>query len=506
MMSEESINSPQTDSHETSSETKNVTANNPQDSSELSPAQVSDEKKALPGLRIQIGSLAKKTNESARPKPQVLQVGKDVEVLEKPKKTFPPPNLSKQLTPELEKELEEALGGMSLDDALKAQDEKSATGEVALEEKTHARVVSIHRDDVFFEIGSRNQGVLSLKQFAEPPQIGAVVEVFVSRLNAEDGLYELTLPGAAVEVGDWSEVAEGMVVEAAITSHNKGGLECEVSKLRGFIPASQIAPYRVENLEQFVGQRFSCLITEANPEKRNLVLSRRALIEREQESSKQQLLSQLEVGQEREGVVRSLQDFGAFVDLGGGIDGLIHISQLSWDRVKHAKDVLKEGQTVKVRIQKIDASSGRIGLAYRDLTDNPWTQAAQKYSAKTNVQGTVTKIMDFGAFVQLEPGVEGLVHISELAHGRVWRAADIVQEGQEVDVQILSIDPDAQRMSLSMKALQARPVKPGDSAKKKGLQQEVPEDKKLRAKGKSTANLKGGVGGGSGGEQFGLKW
>ena len=154
-------------------------------------------------------------------------------------------------------------------------------------------------------------------------------------------------------MGDWSEVSEGMIVEARVTGHNKGGLECEVNRLRGFIPASQISLYRVEDLAQFVGQKFACVITEANPDKGNLVLSRRAVLEREKAEAKTKLLAELEVGQVREGIVRSLQEFGAFVDL-GGVDGLIHISQLSWDRIRHASEVLELGQKVKVKIQKID--------------------------------------------------------------------------------------------------------------------------------------------------------
>ena len=155
-----------------------------------------------------------------------------------------------------------------------------------------------------------------------------------------------------------------MVVEARVTGHNKGGLECEVNRLRGFIPASQISMYRVEDLAQFVDQKFACVITEANPEKRNLVLSRRAVLEREKAEAKEKLMAELEVGQVREATVRSLQSFGAFVDL-GGVDGLIHISQLSWDRIKHASEVLEVGQKVKVKIQKIDPAhrQDRPGLS-----------------------------------------------------------------------------------------------------------------------------------------------
>ena len=202
-------------------------------------------------------------------------------------------------------------------------------------------------------------------------------------------------------------------------------------------------------------------MVEANRDRRNLVLSRRGVLEREQAEAKEKLLAELEVGQTREGMVRNIRDFGAFVDL-GGIDGMIHVSQMSWDRIKHPSEVLTLGQKVKVKIQKIDPETHKISLAYRDLFESPWTNAASKYPVTSKVTGTVSKIMDFGAFVKLEPGVEGLVHISELSYKRVHRVSDIVQEGQQVEAKVLSVDPENQRISLSMKAFEARP----ESAKK----------------------------------------
>ena len=280
--------------------------------------------------------------------------------------------------------------------------------------------------------------------------------MLVVRFNAEDGLYEVSLPEAAVEIGDWSQVTEGMVVEAHVTGHNKGGLEVEVNRIRGFIPVSQIATFRVEQIEQFVGQKFPCVVTEANPDRRNLVLSRRAMIEREQAEAKKKLLEELAPGQIREGIIRSLRDFGAFVDL-GGVDGLLHVSQISWDRIKHPSDVLQVGQKVRVKIEKIDPQTHKISLNFRDFTENPWSNVSTKYPVTSRVTGTVSKLMDFGAFVRLEPGVEGLIHISELAHGRVFRASDVVSEGQEVEVKVVSVDPEAQRIGLSLKRSNCAP-------------------------------------------------
>jgi small subunit ribosomal protein S1 len=407
------------------------------------------------------------------------------------------PNLRSPLTPDLEQELAAALGDVPLDEMLAGTGSAAAASELEPESRLRGRVVSIHRDNVFLDLGSQRQGVLALRVFVEPPQIGATLEVQVARFDPAEGLYELVLPGGAVAVEDWSQVSEGMVVEARVTAQNKGGLECEVNRLRGFIPASQCSLYRVEDLGQFVGQKLRAVVTEVNPDKHKLVLSPRAVMERDKAEAKTQLMAELEVGQVRDGIVRSLQEFGAFVDL-GGVDGLVHISQLSWDRVRHASDVLTLGQKIKVKVQKIDPDTGKISLAFRDLADNPWAHAAGKYPPRSTVQGTVTRLMEFGAFVRLEPGIEGLIHISELSHRRVFRVSDVLQEGQQVEVLVVSVDAAGQRISLSLKALEARPTtvpKPED---------EAPEAPPPRRQHPGT--LKGGTGGNSGGDRFGLKW
>jgi small subunit ribosomal protein S1 len=305
-------------------------------------------------------------------------------------------------------------------------------------------------------------------------------------------------------VADWSQVEEGVIVQAVVTGHNKGGLECQVNSIRAFMPVSQIALYRVEDLEEFVGQSFPALVTEANAERKNLVVSRRAVLEREKEEAREKMLKSLAVGQEFEGTVRNIQNFGAFVEL-GGVDGLIHISKLSWERIDHPSQIVKEGQKVRVRIEKYDRDTGKISLDYLDRNESPWKKAAENYAISSTVSGTVSRIADFGAFVRLEPGLEGLIHISELAHQRVHRTSDVVQEGQQVDVQVLSIDAEKQRIGLSLKALSARPT-PVDAAKK---EEEAILDKleeANRSVKKPQGPLKGGTGRSAGGDQFGLKW
>jgi small subunit ribosomal protein S1 len=416
-------------------------------------------------------------------------------------KKFPPPNIRGQLPPDLEEEFQQAVGDMPVEDLMAEDDAVTKQPMLEADSQHTGRVVMIRREDVFVELGGREQGILPLKQFAEPPEIDAEVQVRVVRFNREDGLYELTRPGAAANVGDWSELEEGMIVEAKVTGHNTGGLECDVNHIRGFIPVSQIALYRVEDLAQFVDEKFACLVTEANPERRNLVLSRRAVLEREKEEARQSLLASLEPGQVREGVVRKLVDFGAFVDL-GGVDGLLHISQLAWNRVNHPSEVLHEGQTIEVKIQNIDRDANRISLAYRDMLENPWNDVEMKYPVNTPVRGKVSKLMEFGAFVELEPGVEGLIHISELSHKRVWRASDIVNEGEEVEVLVLSVDAEAQRISLSMKGLIPEP-KPAEKDGSSGSDEPPPPPKPPK---KPSQPLKGGLGRSPGGAKFGLKW
>jgi small subunit ribosomal protein S1 len=464
---------------------------------------VTGETSDRPSERIQIGS-QRESEADAQPRAKPMHPGSST-TPEPKKSNFPPPNVRDALTPELEAELAAALGGESLDSIIDDTTGPTVTGaELAADTRVTGTVVSIHRDDIFIDLGNRNQGVLPLKQFEKstPPEVGAQLDVVVARFNPEQGFYELSLTNAAVDVGNWDEVQAGQVVDVTITGANKGGLECQVANIRGFIPMGQISIYRVENPEEFVGQRLTCVITEANRSRKNLVLSHRALMERERKDQKQKLLAELAPGQMREGTVRSLQDFGAFIDL-GGVDGMIHVSQLSWDRVTHPKDVLTVGQAVKVKIEKINTETGKISLGYRELAANPWDDAQQKFPVGARVKGTVSKLMQFGAFVRLAPGVEGLIHISEMGHGRVQRSSDVVSEGQEVEVKVVSFDREAQRIGLSLKALLPAPERPKHEPREPD---HPPVESLQRRERESDKNLKGGISGPSGGEKFGLKW
>lgn len=368
--------------------------------------------------------------------------------------------------------------------------------------RVHGQVLKIHQDSVFVSLGGPDEGVVPFEQFTgEEPAIGQSVEVIVRGYNRADGLYALTIPGQTIDVTDWTDLEEGAVVEAQITGHNSGGLECKVGGVRGFIPISQVTEYRVEDLSEFVDERFVCLVTEANPRRGNLVLSRRAILEREREEKRKEQLEKINPGDTMEGVVRTVKDFGAFVDL-GGVDGLIHVSKLSWERIKHPSEVLEPGQKVKVKIDTIDRETGKIGLSYRDLLDNPWDTAESDFAIGSNHKGTVSRIASFGCFVRLAAGVEGLVHVSELAHHRISKVDSFVSEGQEVEVKVLSFDRDAQKIGLSMKAAQQAP-----EPEKATDTEEVEEPQREPAvKPNFSGPLKGGNNRDSGGERFGLRW
>jgi small subunit ribosomal protein S1 len=428
----------------------------------------------------------------------VLPPGMTMPVPGGPKK-FPPPNIRGKLSPDLEDEFAAAMADVSLEEIVSGSEDLSKQTMLEPETKHTGRIITIQREDVFVELGSREQGIVPLIQFPKPPEAGQSLEVRVVRFNAAEGLYELALPFVAADIGDWSDLSDGITVDARITGHNTGGLECEVNHIRGFIPISQIALYRVENLEEFLGQTLTCLVTEANPQRRNLVLSRRALLEREKEEARKLLWESLAPGQVHEGTVRKIMDFGAFVDL-GGVDGLLHVSKLGWGRIRHPSDVLQEGQAIKVRIDKIDPDTRRLSLSYRDLLENPWSDAEQKYPVHSAVGGKVSKIMEFGAFVELEPGVEGLVHISELSNKRVFRVTDVVKEGDEVNAMVLSVDTSSRRISLSMKSLIKEEPKVETAAE---TAEPAPPPKKPQ---KPVGPLKGGLGRAGGGDKFGLNW
>jgi len=410
-----------------------------------------------------------------------------------------------KMSDDLEAEFDAVFGNdnIAIDAILQKSAETAGGGMLEPDTKIKAKVISLQGESVFLDVGAREQGVVSLRMFppdGEPKQ-GDELEVTIIRFLQAEGLYDVSVPLAAADVRDWSQVQEGMIVDALITKTNNGGLECEVNRLRGFIPISQVELFRVESLDPYVGKKLTCVVEEVNVERRNLVLSRKSMLLREREEKRTQLLTELEVGQTREGLVRKIIEAGAFVDL-GGVDGFVPIGAMSWGRIRHPSDVLTEGTRIKVRIAKMDEGSNRISLVYRDDASNPWSNILERFQEKTLARGKVTKTMDFGAFVELMPGVEGLVHISELANKRVNNVKEVVKEGDWVDVYIVSIDTENRKVALSMKqaAAIANPPPAPES-----VTEEV-DDAPIVVKNPYKGPLKGGVGQSTGGEKFGLQW
>jgi len=421
-----------------------------------------------------------------------------------PSKRVAVPNLRGALEDDLEEDFLAALEGVAVDDLLVGSVPAKAEAPLDPGARVTGTVVSVGHDTAFIDLGGRRQGALKLVGLEDVPNVGDVLNLSVGSRNDEDGLYDVAPANRAVAVEDWSQLEAGMIVEARVTAANKGGLECEVAGLRGFMPASLVSPWRVENLEELAGQTLESLVTEIVPAARRLVLSRRAVIERQAADARATMLETLEVGAALDGIVRSVRDFGAFVDIGNGVEGLVHVSQLSWDRVENPADVLQPGQKVRVVVKKIDRQTGKIGLSARDLIESPWKHAAEKYHVGATVKGVVSRIAQFGAFIKLEPGVEGLVHVSELAHRHVRSVGDVVKEGEPVECRVLTCDPDEQRLSLSIKALATRPAPAGAGAADEADEPE-PEAAPPVTK-KHTGPLKGGLGSQSDGARFGLNW
>lgn len=323
-------------------------------------------------------------------------------------------------------------------------------------------VVSVGPTDIFLEFGPKELGVVPRAQWTgdDPlPKVGDTIEVVVDRRD-DDGLLNCSRP-TAVRKADWELLEPGQVVEAKVVGVNKGGLELEIAHHRAFMPASQVALDHVADLSVFVGEKLKCRVTRVDRVGRgNIVLSRRDLLEDERREQGEKLRATLAEGQVVEGVVRKIMPFGAFVDL-GGVDGLVHISDLAHERVGHGERsvgrYVKVGEKVRVQVLKLDWEAGRVSLGLKQTRSDPFATAMNELKDGAEVTGRVTKILEFGAFVEVAPGVEGLVHISELAWRRVGKVDEVVKPDEVVKAKVLRIDPESRRISLSLKALQAPP-------------------------------------------------
>ena len=322
------------------------------------------------------------------------------------------------------------------------------------------KVVRIDQDEVLVDIGYKSEGVillneLSIRKSVDPHDevsLGEEVDALVLTKEDQDGRLLLSKKRARFEKA-WRKIEaaaeSGEPVEGTVIEVVKGGLIIDLG-VRGFLPASLVDIRRVQNLDEFLGQKIECKVIELNRSRNNVVLSRRAVLEEERKEVRQQILDRLQPGMVVEGAISNIVDFGAFVDL-DGIDGLIHISELSWSHVNHPSEILSIGDLVPVKVLDIDRERQRISLGLKQTQADPWQRVIDTYAVGDELEGKVTKVVTFGAFVEIMDGVEGLVHISELAQHHVENPREIVEPGQDVRVRILEIDSERRRLSLSVK-------------------------------------------------------
>ncbi len=332
-------------------------------------------------------------------------------------------------------------------------------------------VVRIDNDEVLVDIGYKSEGVipaseLSIRKSVDPGdevELGEEVDALVLTKEDQDGRLILSKKRARFEKA-WRRIEaaaeSGEPVEGAVIEVVKGGLIIDLG-VRGFLPASLVDIRRVPNLDEYMGQAIECKVIELNRSRNNVVLSRRAVLEEQRKEDRERILDRLQPGQVVEGTISNIVDFGAFVDL-DGIDGLIHISELSWSHVNHPSEILSIGDTVSVKVLDIDRQRQRISLGLKQTQEDPWQRVVDTYNIGDELEGNVTKVVTFGAFVEILDGVEGLVHISELAQHHVDNPREIIQPGDPVRVKILEIDSERRRLSLSIKRVEGQilPVRP----------------------------------------------
>ena len=322
------------------------------------------------------------------------------------------------------------------------------------------RVVRVDKDEVLVDIGYKSEGVIPLPELSirksvrpdEEVSLGEMVDALVMQKEDQEGRLILSKKRARFEKA-WKRIeaaaAAGENVEGTVIEVVKGGLILDLG-VRGFLPASLVDIRRVQDLDEFLGRKLECKVIELNRNRNNVVLSRRAVLEDERREVRQKILDELQPGKVVEGVISNIVEFGAFVDL-DGIDGLIHISELSWSHVNHPSEVLQIGEKVRVKVLDIDRDRQRISLGLKQTQADPWQSVIEAYEVGDVVEGRVTKVVTFGAFVEIHPGVEGLVHISELAAHHVENPREVVNQGDVLAVRIIEIDADRRRLSLSLK-------------------------------------------------------
>src|SRR5438552_8748687 len=325
-----------------------------------------------------------------------------------------------------------------------------------------AKVQSIRENVVVLDIGFKSEGTVPLEEFKDHPdlRIGDEVEVLLEHLEDQEGAVVLSKKKADF-MRVWEKIRlayeNDQPVEGTLVKKIKGGVVVDLMGVDAFLPGSQIALRRVPNIDELLGQKFEFKIIKLNKRRRNIVVSRRVILESERAGKREKLMKELEKDQVRKGIVKHITDFGAFIDL-GGVDGLLHITDMSWGRIQHPTEMVQIGQEIEVKVLDIDWQRERISLGLKQLHPYPWKDVAEKYPVGTRVQGKVVSITNYGAFIELEPGIEGLVHISEMSWTRnVRHPSKLVSIGETIEAVVLKVDPNEEKISLGMKQTEQDP-------------------------------------------------
>ncbi|MFL5618687.1 MAG: 30S ribosomal protein S1, partial [Gemmatimonadaceae bacterium] len=325
-----------------------------------------------------------------------------------------------------------------------------------------AHVLEIRDNLVVLDIGFKSEGSVPLEEFKDFPdlKIGDEVEVLLEHLEDQEGSVVLSKKKADF-MRVWERIRlayeNDQPVEGTLVKKIKGGVVVDLMGVDAFLPGSQIALRRVPNIDELLGQKFEFKIIKLNKRRRNIVVSRRVILENERAGKREKLMKELEKDQIRKGVVKNITDFGAFIDL-GGVDGLLHITDMSWGRISHPSELVQIGSELEVKVLDIDWQRERISLGLKQLQSYPWKDVAEKYPVGTRVQGKVVSITNYGAFIELEPGIEGLVHISEMSWTRnVRHPSKLVSIGETIEAVVLKVDPNEEKISLGMKQTEQDP-------------------------------------------------
>ncbi|ASJ53401.1 MULTISPECIES: 30S ribosomal protein S1 [Brevibacillus] len=348
-----------------------------------------------------------------------------------------------------------------------------------------ATVTKVEDKQALVDLGYKYDGLIPISELSplhvekvsDVVAVGDTFEVKVIKLNDEKEELVVSKKAVAME-SSWSDLEQkmqaGEIIEATVKEVVKGGLVVDVG-VRGFIPASMVERHFVEDFSDYKGKTLALKVVEMDKEKNKVILSHKAVLEDEAKVQKQSIMDKIQVGQVLEGTVQRMTDFGVFVDI-GGVDGLVHVSELAWNRVDKPSDVVKEGDKVQVKVLKIDRENERIGLSIKETQAGPWANVAEDFKAGSILNGTVKRLVSFGAFIELAPGIEGLVHISQIANRRVNTPSEVLKEGQEVQVKVLDVVPQEQRISLSIRAVEEDRVEQAERASKREQQQFTQEN------------------------------